>query len=341
MGASHVHFALTDFCGEILADSNIKIRPEDGPIKMIRQVKENVRRIVAGRGIRDLTGRRVAANATPKIRAWQSTSRPRLQGLGIGVPSPVDPRTGLVSFANNLPGWTDIDLRGALQEDFGVPVALENDANMATSGENWRGVAREAKNFVFIALGTGIGSGVFADGRLIRGRTGAAGELYRLNVEWQRWDEDFGDTGYFESQVSGLGIAAEGRKQLGRLSSAGARRARAGEGLAEERDAYFVFDAFRRGDGKARAVLEKVFTMLGVGIADLVAVLDPDLIVLGGGVTRGASEFMLAVAERVARRVQPGAPPIKLSTLGHNAQTYGAICSAMTLARERILSKLL
>jgi predicted NBD/HSP70 family sugar kinase len=327
MGASHVHFALTDFCGEILSDSNIKIRPEDGPRKMIAQIKENVGKIVAAWG-------------SPSGSRRTQAHRPKLEGLGIGVPSPVDPRTGLVSFANNLPGWTNIDLRGALQEAFDVPVALENDANMAAVGEHWRGAAHNADNFVFIALGTGIGSGIFADGRLIRGRTGAAGELYLFNVEWQRWNEDFGDTGYFESQVSGLGIAREGRKQLDGSSAGRAGPERAAEGLAKERDAHFVFDAFRLGDSKARAVLEKVFTMLGVAIADLVAVLDPDLIVLGGGITRGAPEFLLSTVTKVAKRIQPGAPPITLSTLEENAQTYGAIFSALTVAREKIRGKL-
>jgi glucokinase len=326
MGASHLHFALTDFCGDFLSESNVKIRPEDGPRRMIAQIKENVHEIIAaGLG----PGRQVL-----------SGSKPELLGLGVGVPSPVHPKTALVSFANNLPGWTNIDLRRDLEREFGVPVALENDANMAAIGEHWRGVARDADNFVFIALGTGIGSGVFADGKLIRGRTGAAGELYRLNVEWQRWDDDFGESGYFESQVSGRGIAAEGRKLLHPSLVRRAGRARAAKGLRKQRDAFFVFDAFRQGDPKARAVLRKVFTMLAVGIADLVAVLDPDLIVLGGGITQGAPEFMLATVEKVARRIQPDAPPIKLSTLGENAQTYGAIFSAMSVARERIATRL-
>ena len=121
-----------------------------------------------------------------------------LRALAIGVPSPVDPRSGLVAFANNLVGWKNVDLRRALEKEFRVPVCLENDANMAAIGEHWRGVARDARSFVFIALGTGIGSGIFIDGRLYRGRTGNAGELFRLNLEWPRWDEDFGDLGYFD-----------------------------------------------------------------------------------------------------------------------------------------------
>jgi predicted NBD/HSP70 family sugar kinase len=311
MGGSHLHFALADFRGDIVTDSNEKIRPEDGPQKMIAQIKEGVWNLArqAGRG--------------------------RLRALAIGVPSPIDPERGVVAFANNLPGWKNIHLGNELEKEFRLPVFLENDANMAAMGEHWRGVAQGVNNFVFIALGTGIGSGIFVDGNLHRGRTGNAGELYRLNVEWQRWDEDFQDIGYFESHVSGLGIAAEGRRVLGQKAAGEAA------GLAEERDAYFVFEAYRQGDHQARELLEKTFTMLGVGIANLVAVLDPDLIVLGGGVTKGAPDFLLATAERVVRRIQPDdPPPIKLSALEDKAQTYGAIYSALAVAREAITRRL-
>lgn len=311
MGASHLHFALADFRGEILSDSTQKIRPEDGPRKLIAQIKDGIRRLAAGQA-----------------------ERGRFQSLAIGVPSPVHPRTGLVSFANNLPGWKNIDLGRELAQAFRIPVRIENDANAAALGEHWRGVARGADSFVFIALGTGIGSGIFMDGRLHTGRTGSAGELFRLHVEWPRWQEDFGDTGYFESHASGLGIAAAGRE----LKSG--RAAGESEGLAEERDARFVFESFRRGDPQARAVLESIFTILGVGIANLVSILDPDLIVLGGGVVKGAPEFMLARVEQVVRTIHPDSPPIRLSALEDKAQTYGAIFTALTAAHEAAAGRL-
>jgi dephospho-CoA kinase len=92
-----------------------------------------------------------------------------------------------------------------------------------------------------------------------------------MNIDWQRWAEDFGDTGQFESSISGMGIAAEGRKALQPPASSGAYD------LATERDAHFVFEAFRQGDPNARSVLERIFTMLGVGISNIVAILDPEL----------------------------------------------------------------
>ena len=310
LGASHLHFALADFRGEILSDSTVKIRPEDGPRKMIGQIKEGIRAMA------------------------EKVGHGRLRALAIGVPSPVDPVRGVVTWANNLPGWKDINLGHELEKDFRVPVFMENDVNMAAIGEHWRGVARGVGNFVFIALGTGIGSGIFIDGKLYRGRTGSAGEIFRMNIEWQRWAEEFPDTGYFENYVSGLGIAAEGRKL--RTESATGEAA----GLREERDAYFVFEAFRQGNAEARAVLEKIFTMFGVGVANVVAVLDPDLIVLGGGIVKGAPDLMLAILDKVVHRLQPDPPPIQLSSLEDKAQTYGAIRAALTVAQEAILRRL-
>ncbi len=307
MGASHLHFALTDFSGEVLEEANQKIRPEDGPKRLIAQIKLEIQQLAVRRG------------------------RSRLRGLAIGVPSPVDPRSGLVSLANNLPGWVNVDLKGDLEREFRVPVKLENDANMAAVGEHWRGVAQEADNFIFIALGTGIGSGIFVNRQLYRGRTGAAGELHRLHVEWPRWKEDFGENGFFESHASGQGIATLGRRLMGCSGAA--------KNLAEERDAYFVFDAFRRGNPQARQTLETIFTILATGIANVVAVLDPDLVVLGGGVTKGAPEFMLSTVETVARRIQPNLPPVRLTALDDKAQTHGAIYSATTAACEAILGR--
>jgi glucokinase len=247
----------------------------------------------------------------------------------------VDAERGVVAFAYNLPGWKNIHLARELEKKLRVPIFLENDANMAAIGEHWRGVAQRVDNFVFIAIGTGTGSGVFVDGKLYRGRTGSAGEVYRMNMDWPRWADDFGDSGYFESFVSGMGIAAEGRKALQPAPGSGA------SDLAAERDAYFVFEAFRRGDPQAQSVLERIFTMLGVGISNVVAILDPDLIVLGGGIAKGAPEFMLSTVGKVVQHIyKENAPPIKLSALEDKAQTFGAIRSALTVAYETVARRL-
>jgi glucokinase len=305
MGASNLRFARADLRGRIEARTAERVRPEAGPQGVIAQIFAGIEELGARKG-----------------RMRQKPAGP--VAIAIGVPSAVEPRTGRVSLANNLPGWRDIDLRGAVRAHFNARVVVDNDANMAALGERWRGTARRAASFVFVALGTGIGSGIVIDGRLCHGRTGNAGELYRFNVDWRRWKQVFPDTGYFEGHVAGLGIAAAGRRALrsGKLDRA--------QDLVAERDAQFVFRTFRDGDPRARAVLDRAFTILGVGLANLVCVLDPDLIVLGGGLTRGAPQFMLDTVKRVLNQIHPDiAPPVRLSALGDRAQLYGAISAAL------------
>ena len=312
MGASNLRFARGNLRGRLEAIASERVRPEGGPEGVIAQIKAGIARLGAGR----------SSSTSSRHRKLSPPA-----AIAVGVPSAVDPRTGRVSLANNLPGWRDIDLRQAIETEFAVPVVLDNDANMAALGERWRGAARRADHFVFVALGTGIGAGIVVDGRLCHGRTGNAGELYRLNLDWRRWAQVFRDTGYFEAHVGGLGIAAAGRRALGGRARRGMRN------LVELRNAEFVFEAFRQGDPRAKTVLERAFTMLGVGLANLVCVLDPDVIVLGGGLTRGAPELMIETVKRVLMHIHPDiAPPVRLSALGDRGQLYGAIFAALEAA---------
>src|SRR2546428_3440366 len=137
MGASNLRFALADFSGAPLSGVGGKVRPEDGPQKTIAHIAKGIRRLV-----------RVRRGAA-------------LRAIGISVPSPVDPKTRVATFANNLPGWKNIDLRSELEGLFRVPVEIENDANLAAVGEHWRGVGRGQEHLCFFALRTGIGAGGF------------------------------------------------------------------------------------------------------------------------------------------------------------------------------------
>lgn len=293
MGASHLRLVLADELGNIRKESKQQVRSDAGARGVIAQIRQ---------GIAEL----LPANES-------------VRGIAIGVPSAVDPTTGKVIDANNVPGWREVDLGEELEETFRVPVFVDNDANMAAIGESWRGVAQGVDNFVFIALGTGVGMGIFVNGKICRGRSGCAGEIYKLSVDWKRWNDDFGDSGQFERHVAGVGLATEGRKILSGGNGASAAS------LAEERDARFVFQALEQGNSRARALVEAAFTMLGVGVANVVSVLDPELIVFNGGIVRGAPELLLSTVEKVVRRIHPKPPRIQLSTLGHKAQIWGAL----------------
>lgn len=308
MGASHIRFVLANEQAEVLGEIRDRVTAEDGPQAVVNQIRDGISRLLALLPVHD-----------------------GFRGIAIGVPSAVQPKNGRVLDANNVPGWKEVDLGQDLEAHFRAPVYLDNDANMAALGEHWRGVAKGVDNFVFVALGTGVGAGLIMNGRICRGRLGAAGEIFRMNLEWPRWHEDFPDTGYFERYVSGMGLAMEGRKALG-----GENGSRMGS-LPDERDARFVFDAMEQGDTRAEAVIGRCFTMLGVGVANLVSVLDPELIVFNGGLVRGAPEKMMEAVERVVRHIHPNPPPIKMSSLGDRAQIWGAMATLLYPEKQLVI----
>ena len=298
MGASHIRWALADSDAQIVEERRESVHG-DGASAVIDQIREGIARLL------------------------QKPRPGQLLGIAIGVPGGVDPRNGKIVDANNVPGWREVDMGGELEQRFGCPVYLDNDANMAAIGEHWRGIAKGVDDFVFIALGTGIGSGLFLDGQLRRGHAGFAGELFRMNLDWNRWEEDFPDSGYLEAHVSGVGLASEGRKLL-----SGGNGVSSSTGTAN-RDARFVFDAFRAGDASAQRLIEKSFTMLGVAVANLVCVLDPELVVLNGGLVRGAPELLLQRVNKVLGSIHPRPPRIALSELGDKAQIWGALATVL------------
>jgi glucokinase len=303
MGASHLRFVLADQQATILEESREPVNSEAGARGVITQIRNGIRRLVP-------------------------PGEPLL-GVAIGVPGAVQPQTGKVFDANNVPGWQEVDLGQELEDSFRAPVYLDNDANMAAIGEHWRGIAKDVDNFVFIALGTGIGAGIFVNGKISRGGSGSAGEIFRMNLDWTRWAEDFPDTGHFETYVSGMGLAAQGRQALQGGNGSGPP-----ETLVEERDARYIFDALHAGDPKARTLVEKSFEMLGVGVANVISVLDPELLVFNGGVVRGAPELLLETVDKVVRRIHVRPPAIRLSALGDKAQIWGALHTLLEPERQ-------
>jgi len=308
MGASHIRFVLANAQAEVMGEIRDRVLSQTGPHGILHQIRDGIERLLA-----PLPGRE------------------GFRGIAIGVPGAVQPKNGQIIDANNVPGWHEVDLGQDLETHFAAPVYLDNDANMAAIGEHWRGVAKGVDNFVFVALGTGVGAGLMMNGRICRGRLGAAGEIFRMNLDWSRWEEDFPDTGYFERYVSGLGLAMEGRALL--AAGNGTRVA----GLADDRDARFVFEAMERGDAHAEKLIDRCFIMLGVGVANLISVLDPELIVFNGGLVRGAPEKMLTTVDRVVRKIHPNPPPIKMSSLGDRAQIWGALCTLLYPEKQPVI----
>ena len=240
-------------------------------------------------------------------------------GIGVGVPGPV--RNGKVSVAVNL-HWVDVDLVGELGELTGLPVKAGNDANMAALGEMWKGGAEGHTNVLVVTLGTGVGGGIIVEGKVIEGAHGSGGEIGHIPVD-DEMDEpcNCGNCGCLEQFASASGLVRIGRETLARkpieersLLDTGAITAKT------------IFDAYNEGDPVAGRIVRRFAHFLGKGLADIAGVADPDVIVLGGGVSKAGEPLIDVVTKYYRERAFTAckSTPIVLAKLGNDAGMYGA-----------------
>lgn len=239
-----------------------------------------------------------------------------VDAIGIALPGMVDPDAGLVASVANIPGWDDVPLASLLAGESSAPVAMENDANAAAIGEGWLGAARELRHYVFLALGTGIGGGVVVDGRLHRGARFLGGEvaffsMTREQVRAGGWNQNL------ESLVGGRAIAARAEELLG-------PRAKASD----------LFDAARGGDPAAAAWLQATHEYLAMAITDIIVLLDPQVVVLGGGVVAAQGALLIDPVRDLVHRNTPWKTPVVISQLGEDAQILGAVKLAIDKRME-------
>jgi glucokinase len=202
----------------------------------------------------------------------------RLRGVGIGAPGLV--QQGIVRRMVNVPGWRNVRLQHALEQRLGCPCRVDNDANCAALGEASFGAGRGAKQVVAVTLGTGVGGGLVLDGRLYRGANGAAGEIGHMVVDPGGPRCGCGRRGCLEAHVGTAAILRRARAAM-RRQPGPLRRLAAGSRLTPR----LVSDAAAAGDASARRVWEETGTWLGIGLANVVNLLNPDRIVIGGGVS--------------------------------------------------------
>jgi glucokinase len=245
--------------------------------------------------------------------------------LGVGIPSTIDQRQGVAVASVNIP-LSDLDVRERLSDRFGLPVAIENDANAAALAEHRFGAGRGSRHMVMLTLGTGIGGGLILDGKLYRGSSGAAGELghITLDLDGAPCQGTCPGRGHLEALASGTATdrlareLAEARPEgdLGRAAAQG-----------QPVDARLAVDLAAAGAGDARDLLQRVGSRLGEGIASLVNIFNPEIVVLGGGFAR-AGELLFEPARRVVaeRALMPAREVVRIvpALLGPEAGLIGA-----------------
>lgn len=249
----------------------------------------------------------------------------RVLGVGVGSPGPVDPLAGVIISPPNLPGWYEVPLRSLLEERLGLPVRLANDANAAALGEWAFGAGRNYRNIAYVTISTGIGGGIIADGRLLLGHRGLAGEVGHMTL----WPEgprcNCGNYGCWEALASGTAIAREGAEAV--RSGRAPILSRLVEGVAERVDAKLVGEADAQGDEAAAEIIRRAAEYSGVGVANLLHLYSPEIVLIGGGVSR-LGERLFGPIRRVAReRVMPPYRdvPILPAALRGDAGLLGAV----------------
>ena len=244
----------------------------------------------------------------------------KIQGIGIGVPGMVNPGSGIVKFAPSLE-WNNFPLQKSLSERFDYPIIIENDVNLAALGELWFGNRSEDQDLVLITIGTGIGAGLVINGMVFPGAHHMAGEIGYLITDRSQLGKKYPGFGAFEQLASGSGIAERGRMRLiGQLTSEQL------EAITSED----VFIAARRQESWATQVLADTVDYIAQAIAAISLTLDPDVIILGGGVSRSADLLIDPILKRLEGSI-PTLPRIEASQLGYRAAVYGSIIQLLRI----------
>jgi glucokinase len=247
-----------------------------------------------------------------------STGLPLL-GIGLGVPGATDRETGNVKLAPSL-GWFDYPLKKRLETRYSFPMLIENDVNLAALGELWAR-PQDVKNLVLLTIGTGIGAGIIIDRNLYPGSHNMAGEIGYTLPDRIHLGQTFSGFGALEQLASGNGIAMRARKLLN------------GEGTKqglENITAEEVFTAARKGEVWANKILSETVDYLAQAIAFIHQLLDPDVIILGGGVSREADLLIQPILDRLQGSI-PSLPRIEASRMGYQAAVTGSIMQLMRI----------
>ncbi|MDR7542857.1 MAG: ROK family protein [Armatimonadota bacterium] len=310
LGGTKILAALVDERGRVLVRERAPT-PEGGPEAVIGTIVDRVHALCR--------------------RAGQDIGVVR--GLGVGAPGPMDPLSGVVFEPPNLPGWRDVPLGQLLSASLGIAVFVENDANAAALAEHWVGAGVGVDDLIYMTVSTGIGGGLILGGRLYHGAAGTAGEVGHMVIEPGGPRCNCGRFGCLEALASGPSIAREARAAVaaGRPTVLAAIPSQALNAAAVARAAL-------DGDPVAREIYARAAAALGTGITNLVNLLNPAMVILGGGVTR-AGELIFAPVRRIVRQEAferpASAVQIVPAALGDDVGAIGAAAVVRDRLAER------
>ncbi len=241
-----------------------------------------------------------------------------MRGIGVGVPGITVHQDGIVRWAYSL-NWRDYPLKAHLAERYKLPITVDNDVNLAAMGELWFGEGQNVQNMVLLVDGVGIGAGIIIDGSLYRGSSGASGEIGSSIPGRQFLRHDYQEFGALETVASGIGIAERARASL---------KSRRSPAELEALTAEDVFIAARQNQKWAVAIIDETIDYLAIAVANLAVSFDPELIVIGGGISPFGDMVVEPILQRI-RGVIPSLPRLVVSSLGLRACVMGAITNVL------------
>lgn len=262
-------------------------------------------------------------------------------GVGLAVPGFVSADQSTLLLAPNIPGWRNVPLQALMQQETGLPVIVENDANAAAWGEAVHGAGRGEADLVCITVGTGIGGGVILEGRLLRGRWGFAAEIGHMQVDPKGRPCGCGQRGCWEQYANGAALLAEAQHGASVHKDQARVLLAHGDGTPGGITPTHVTAAAHQGDPVALAAFETLGGWLGQGLANLAAVLDPGCFILGGGVSDAGEILLGPTRSRLETALTAGVhrplPEVKKALLGNNAGMIGAAALAAHLPAGLLL----
>lgn len=299
IGGTTVKLGLFKFDGELIEKWEIKTRTENEGANILPDVAATIQEHMTQHNL----------------------TKEDILGVGVGIPAPVM-ESGIVKATANL-GWGYKEVRYELEELLEIEVQVGNDANVAALGEMWKGGGLGHRNMIMITLGTGVGGGVITNGHIMVGGHGAAGEIGHICVNYDETEAcGCGSRGCLEQYASATGIARMARKRLMKNEDTTVLR----ETKLEDISAKTVFDAVKEGDAVACEIANDFGRYLGYALANLAVITDPDIIVIGGGVSRAGEVLLDYVMKYFHKRVFFANKDcaFALATLGNDAGIYGA-----------------
>ncbi len=300
VGGTNVKIALVDEKGSILYSNSVPTRAEMGYEYTVNNIKQAIRDLI------------------------NETKATKIEGIGFDFPGQIDYKNGVVRLAPNIPGWVNIPIAKIIEDEFKIPTRIDNDVHCAALGELKFGAGKDCENFICMTVGTGIGSGIVINGKLVRGASNAAGELGHIKL--QMHDGPIcgcGDYGCLEAFASGPSIVKMATEYIMSGKSTKFREMASGGEITP----FIVAEAAKQGDPVAKRIFTIMGEYIGFGLTSVVNLLNPEKIIIGGGVADAGDILLDPIKETIKKRamvVAGSAVEVVPAQLGNTAGVIGA-----------------